>query len=52
MDDRTHRDLVLRFLERTVAYADASIQRKLERGESATTIDPWRHHRDFTSRDR
>ena len=50
MDDRTHRDLVLRFLERTVAYADASIQRKLERGESATTIDPWRHHRDFTSR--
>ena len=50
MDDRTHRDLVLRFLERTVAYADASIQRKLERGENATTIDPWRHHRDFTSR--
>ena len=40
---------VIDFLNRCVAYANDSIERKKERGESDTEISRWEAYRDFTA---
>lgn len=40
---------IIKFLDRCVAYANDSIKRKRERGESETEINRWEVYRDFTA---
>lgn len=41
------RQLVASFLEHCIAYSDASILRKKERGNDIKEIDKWLAYRDF-----
>ena len=49
MDKEERRDLVILFLRRCVKYADESIRRKKQRGESEDVISKWSDYRDFTA---
>lgn len=40
--------MISRFLQRCVAYANESIERKRERGEDESEIARWIAYRDFT----
>ena len=42
------RSLVLSFLRKCVTYADDSIRRKRDRGDSEEEIEKWETYRDFT----
>ena len=42
------RSLVLSFLRKCVTYADDSIRRKRDRGDSEEEIEKWEVYRDFT----
>ena len=42
------RSLVLSFLRKCVTYADDSIRRKRDRGDSEEEIENWEVYRDFT----
>lgn len=42
------RSLVLSFLRKCVTYADDSIRRKRDRGDSEKEIEKWEVYRDFT----
>jgi len=42
------RSLVLSFLRKCVTYADDSISRKRDRGDSEEEIEKWEIYRDFT----
>ena len=42
------RSLVLSFLRKCVTYADDSIRRKRDRGDSEEEIGKWEVYRDFT----
>ena len=48
MDKNKRREVVQLFLERCVTYANASIERKMERGDEKSEIDKWIAYRDFT----
>jgi len=48
MDVDERRRLVELFLRRCVIYADASIERKKQRGEDEDVIAQWQAYRDFT----
>ena len=48
MDVDERRRLVEVFLRRCVTYADASIERKKQRGEDEETIAQWQAYRAFT----
>ena len=48
MDVDERRRLVEVFLRRCVTYADASIERKKQRGEDEGIIAQWQDYRDFT----
>ena len=48
MDVDERRRLVEVFLRRCVTYADASIERKKQRGEDEEIISQWQAYRDFT----
>ena len=48
MDVDERRRLVEVFLRRCVTYADASIERKKQRGEDEKIIAQWKAYRDFT----
>ncbi len=48
MDVDERRRLVELFLQRCVIYADASIERKKQRGEDEDVIAQWQAYRDFT----
>ena len=48
MDVDERRRLVEVFLRRCVTYADASIERKKQRGEDEELIAQWQAYRDFT----
>ena len=48
MDVDERRRLVEVFLRRCVTYADASIERKKQRGEDEEIIFQWQAYRDFT----
>ena len=48
MDKNQRRKLVEVFLQRCVAYADATIKRKKERGGEEGEIARWVAYRDFT----
>ena len=43
------KDSIIKFLDRCVAYANNSIERKRERGENETEIKRWEAYRDFTA---
>ncbi|MEC7142632.1 MAG: flavin reductase, partial [Candidatus Thermoplasmatota archaeon] len=43
------KDSIIKFLDRCVAYANDSIERKRERGENETEIKRWEAYRDFTA---
>ena len=47
--DEDAKEHVLRFLRRCVSYADESIERKIERGESNDVIAQWKAYREFTA---
>ena len=47
--DEDAKEHVLHFLRRCVSYADESIQRKMERGESDDVIAQWKVYREFTA---
>ena len=47
--DEDEKEHVLRFLRRCVSYADESIERKIERGESDDVIAQWKAYREFTA---
>ncbi|MGY8644850.1 MAG: flavin reductase family protein [Candidatus Poseidoniales archaeon] len=49
MDISQRREIVSRFLRRCVTYADASINRKILRGEDQKDISNWENYRQFTS---
>ena len=42
------RSLVVSFLRKCVTYADDSINRKRDRGDSEEEIEKWANYRDFT----
>ena len=42
------RSLVVSFLRKCVTYADDSINRKMDRGDSEEEIEKWENYRDFT----
>tara|TARA_B100000686_G_scaffold308523_1_gene349654 strand:- start:107 stop:310 length:204 start_codon:yes stop_codon:yes gene_type:complete len=42
------RSLVTSFLRKCVSYANDSIQRKKDRGDSEEEISKWENYRDFT----
>ena len=46
IDER--RELIETFLRRCVTYADASIERKIKRGDDGEIIAKWQAYRDFT----
>ena len=46
IDER--RELIETFLRRCVTYADASIERKMKRGDDEEIIAKWQAYRDFT----
>ena len=48
MDGDERRRRVELFLQRCVIYADASIERKKQRGEDEDVIAQWQAYRDFT----
>ena len=48
MDLEERRSLVTSFLRNCVTYADASIKRKRDRGDSEEEIEKWEVYRDFT----
>jgi len=48
MDVDERRELIELFLRRCVTYADASIERKKQRGEDEGIIAKWLAYRDFT----
>ncbi|MEC7689134.1 MAG: flavin reductase, partial [Candidatus Thermoplasmatota archaeon] len=43
------KDSIIKFLDRCVAYANDSIERKRERGENENEIKRWEAYRDFTA---
>ena len=47
--DEDEKEHVLRFLHSCVSYADESIERKMERGESDDVIAQWKVYREFTA---
>ena len=48
MDLEERRSLVTSFLRKCVTYADDSIKRKRDRGDSEEEIGKWETYRDFT----
>tara|TARA_B000000609_G_scaffold155239_1_gene145968 strand:+ start:113 stop:316 length:204 start_codon:yes stop_codon:yes gene_type:complete len=48
MDLEERRSLVTSFLRKCVTYADDSIKRKRDRGDSEEEILKWETYRDFT----
>ena len=48
MDLEERRSLVTSFLRKCVTYADNSIKRKRDRGDSEEEIVKWETYRDFT----
>jgi len=48
MDLEERRSLVTSFLRKCVTYADDSIKRKRDRGDSEEEIVKWQTYRDFT----
>ena len=46
IEDR--RSLVTSFLRKCVTYANDSIKRKRDRGDSEEEIEKWENYRDFT----
>ena len=48
MDLEERRSLVTSFLRKCVTYADDSIKRKRDRGDSEEAIVKWETDRDFT----
>ena len=42
------RSLVVSFLRKCVTYANDSINRKRDRGDSEEEIEKWKNYRDFT----
>ena len=46
LEDR--RSLVTSFLRKCVTYANDSIKRKRDRGDSEGEIEKWENYRDFT----
>ncbi|MEC7425640.1 MAG: hypothetical protein VX788_01950 [Candidatus Thermoplasmatota archaeon] len=48
MDLEERRSLVTSFLRKCVTYADDSIKRKRDRGDSEEEIVKWETYRDFT----
>ena len=46
LEDR--RSLVTSFLRKCVTYANDSIKRKRDRGDSDEEIEKWENYRDFT----
>mgnify|MGYP001212292398 CR=1 FL=1 len=48
MDKKKRREVVQLFLERCVIYANASIERKIKRGDEESEINKWIAYRDFT----
>lgn len=48
MDIAARRKLVEAFLQRCVTYANASIERRQQRGDDEAEIDRWVAYRDFT----
>ena len=42
------RSLVVSFLRKCVTYANDSINRKRDRGDSEEEIEKWENYRDFT----
>ncbi len=48
MDISDYRNLIAKFLERCVRYANDSIARKESRGEEPEEISKWITYRDFT----
>ena len=48
MDLEERRSLVTSFLRKCVTYADDSIKRKRDRGDSEEDIGKWETYRDFT----
>ena len=48
MDLEERRSLVASFLRKCVIYADDSINRKRDRGDSQEEIEKWENYRDFT----
>ena len=48
MDLEERRSLVTSFLRKCVTYADDSIKRKRDRGDSEEEIVIWETYRDFT----
>tara|TARA_B100000959_G_scaffold281906_1_gene347131 strand:+ start:4018 stop:4218 length:201 start_codon:yes stop_codon:yes gene_type:complete len=48
MGKEDSRKLISRFLQRCVAYANESIERKRGRGEDESEIARWIAYRDFT----
>ncbi|MBK70794.1 MAG: hypothetical protein CMB53_05320 [Euryarchaeota archaeon] len=49
MNQDSRREIVERFLRRCVKYADESIRRKRQRGDSEEEISKWVAYRDFTA---
>jgi len=49
MDIGQSRGIVERYLRRCVTYSDASIERKIARGEDAAEIARWQAYREFTA---
>ena len=48
MDTVARRKLVEAFLQRCVTYANASIERRQQRGDDGAEIAKWVAYRDFT----
>ena len=48
MDLEKRRSLITSFLRKCVTYADDSIKRKRDRGDSEEEIGKWETYRDFT----
>ncbi len=48
MDTSDYRNLVAKFLEKCVRYANDSISRKESRGDEPEEISKWTTYRDFT----
>ena len=48
MDTAARRRLVEAFLQRCVTYANASIERRQQRGDDEAEIAKWVAYRDFT----
>jgi len=42
-------EAVIDFLQKCVEYSDASIERKIARGDSEDLIEKWRNYREFTA---